>query len=143
MVQREVAQRLVASPGGKDYGILSIAVQMYADVELVCTIGKDSFLPPPKVESAVVKIIPKEKPRVQIDDESLFFKVVESAFGERRKTLRNSLKRRLAFPGITADIINKVLEEVGIDPMRRGETLSIEEFAKLTQELKRYMIHKV
>jgi 16S rRNA (adenine1518-N6/adenine1519-N6)-dimethyltransferase len=116
---------------------------MYADVELVCTIGKDSFLPPPKVESAVVKIIPKEKPRVQIDDESLFFKVVESAFGERRKTLRNSLKRRLAFPGITADIINKVLEEVGIDPMRRGETLSIEEFAKLTQELKRYMIHKV
>lgn len=138
MVQREVAQRLVAHPGTKDYGILSIAVQMYADVEMVSIIDQDSFLPPPKVKSAVVKIMLRQNPRVELEDESMFFKVVEAAFGERRKTLKNSLKRRLCFPGITSDTLDRVLDETGIEPMRRGETLSIEEYVKLTKALKKY-----
>lgn len=136
MVQKEVAQRLTASPCSKDYGILSIAVQMYADVKMICTIGSKSFLPPPKVESAVVQITLRQEPRVPIEDEKFFFRVVEAAFGERRKTLKNSLKRRLALPGINPDVIDKALEAVGIDPLRRGETLSIEEYAKLAEALK-------
>ncbi|HQA59391.1 MAG: 16S rRNA (adenine(1518)-N(6)/adenine(1519)-N(6))-dimethyltransferase RsmA [Tepidanaerobacteraceae bacterium] len=137
MVQKEVAQRLVASPGSKDYGILTIAVNMYAEVKLVCNVGKSSFLPPPKVESAVVKILLRQKPRVEVDEE-LFFKVVEAAFGERRKTLKNSLSRRLDIPGIDPEVIAKALEVTGIDPMRRGETLSIEEYAQLLEALKKY-----
>lgn len=137
MVQKEVAQRLIASPGSKDYGILTIAVNMYAEVKLVCNVGKSSFLPPPKVESAVVKILLRQKPRVEVDEE-LFFKVVEAAFGERRKTLKNSLSRRLDIPGIDPEVIAKALEVTGIDPMRRGETLSIEEYAQLLEALKKY-----
>ena len=137
MVQKEVAQRRVASPGSKDYGILTIAVNMYAEVKLVCNVGKSSFLPPPKVESAVVKILLRQKPRVEVDEE-LFFKVVEAAFGERRKTLKNSLSRRLDIPGIDPEVIAKALEVTGIDPMRRGETLSIEEYAQLLEALKKY-----
>jgi 16S rRNA (adenine1518-N6/adenine1519-N6)-dimethyltransferase len=136
MVQKEVAQRLTACPGSKDYGILSIAVQMYADIKLICTIGSNSFLPPPKVESAVIQIILRQKPRVRLEDEAFFFKVVEAAFGERRKTLKNSLKSRLTLPGINPDVIDKALEAVGIDNLRRGETLSIEEYAKLAEALK-------
>ena len=137
MVQKEVAPRLVDSPGSKDYGILTIAVNMYAEVKLVCNVGKSSFLPPPKVESAVVKILLRQKPRVEVDEE-LFFKVVEAAFGERRKTLKNSLSRRLDIPGIDPEVIAKALEVTGIDPMRRGETLSIEEYAQLLEALKKY-----
>ena len=140
MVQKEVGQRLTACPGSKDYGILSIGVQMYADVKMVCTIGKESFLPPPKVESAVVQLTLRQTPRVKLENEEFFFKVVEAAFGERRKTLKNSLKRRLTLPGINPDVIDKAVEEVGIDSLRRGETLSIEEYAKLVQELQRYII---
>ncbi|HHV17258.1 MAG TPA: 16S rRNA (adenine(1518)-N(6)/adenine(1519)-N(6))-dimethyltransferase RsmA [Thermoanaerobacterales bacterium] len=136
MVQKEVGQRLTACPGSKDYGILSIGVQMYADVKMVCTIGKESFLPPPKVESAVVQLTLRQTPRVKLENEEFFFKVVEAAFGERRKTLKNSLKRRLTLPGINPDVIDKAVEEVGIDSLRRGETLSIEEYAKLAEALK-------
>lgn len=139
MVQKEVAQRLTALPGTKDYGILSIAVNMYADVKMICTIGKGSFLPPPKVESAVVQILLRQKPRVEVDDEAFFFKVVEAAFGERRKTLKNSLKRRLNLPGINSEVLDKALEVTGIDSMRRGETLSIEEYAKLVGALNKFI----
>jgi len=136
MVQKEVAQRLTATPASKDYGILTIAVNMYADVKMICTVSKNSFLPPPKVESAVVQILLRQKPRVEVDEE-FFFKVVEAAFGERRKTLKNSLSRRLNIPGINAEVIAKALEVAEIDPMRRGETLSIEEYAKLVEALKK------
>lgn len=139
MVQKEVAQRLTASPGTKEYGILTIAVNMYADVKMVCTIGKEAFLPPPKVKSAVVQIVLRQEPREQVEDEAFFFKVVEAAFGERRKTLRNSLSRRLNISGIDTEAIDKALEVTGIDPMRRGETLSIKEFAKLTEELHKFI----
>lgn len=136
MVQKEVAQRLTAEPGTKDYGILSIAVNMYADVNMVCTIGKEAFLPPPKVESAVVQIMLRQKPREEVDDEAFFFKVVEAAFGERRKTVRNSLSRRLKIQGSDSEAIDQALKETGIDPMRRGETLSIKEYAELSKVLK-------
>lgn len=136
MVQKEVAHRLTALPGGKDYGILSIAVQLYADVDIVCEVGREAFIPPPKVDSAVVRILLRQEPRVMLEDEALFFKVVEAAFGERRKTIRNSLKGRLVFPGISLDKIDAALEQAGIDPTRRGETLSIKEFARLTAVLR-------
>ncbi|HHW03541.1 MAG TPA: 16S rRNA (adenine(1518)-N(6)/adenine(1519)-N(6))-dimethyltransferase RsmA [Thermoanaerobacterales bacterium] len=136
MVQKEVARRLNALPGGKDYGILSIAVQLYADVDIVCEVGKDAFMPPPKVDSAVVRIRLKQRPQVMMEDEALFFKVVEAAFGERRKTVRNALKGRLVLPGISPDKIDGALERAGIDPTRRGETLSIQEFARLASALR-------
>jgi len=135
MVQKEVAQRLAAVPGGKDYGILTIAVQLYADVDIVCDVGREAFLPPPKVESAVIRIDLRQSPRVKLEDEALFFKVVEAAFGERRKTIRNSLKARLELRGMPEGAVEKALEEARIDPLRRGETLSIEEFAALTREI--------
>lgn len=137
MVQKEVAQRLAASPGKKDYGILSIAVQLYADVDVVCKVGKDAFFPPPKVESAVVRLHLLEKPRVELADEAMFFKVVEAAFGERRKTLRNSLLSRLSFAGLSRERIDLALKKANIEPTRRGETLSIEEFAVLAEALQK------
>lgn len=133
MVQKEVAKRLVALPSTKDYGILTIAVSLYADVEYICDVLQDSFIPPPKVDSAVVKIIPKKVPRVKLDNEKLFFQVVEAAFGERRKTLRNSLKSRLDI--VEKEQIDDILSRTKIDPTRRGETLSLEEFAHITREI--------
>lgn len=136
MVQKEVARRLTALPGGRDYGILSIGVQLYADVDIVCEVGREAFMPPPKVDSAVVRILLRQEPRVMLEDEALFFKVVEAAFGERRKMIRNSLKGRLVFPGISLDKIDEALEKAGVDPTRRGETLSIQEFARLATVLR-------
>lgn len=138
MVQKEVAKRLISSPGNKDYGILTIAVGLYADVEMVCDVSKNAFIPPPKVDSAVVKITPRETPRVKLQDEELFFEVVKASFGERRKTIRNSLKNRLNLP-IDVEILDDVLKKAEIDPKRRGETLSIEEFARLSEEFYSYM----
>ncbi|WP_286680070.1 16S rRNA (adenine(1518)-N(6)/adenine(1519)-N(6))-dimethyltransferase RsmA [Tepidanaerobacter sp. EBM-49] len=136
MVQKEVAHRLAASCGSKDYGILSIAVNVYADVDIICEIGRGSFVPPPKVDSAIVRITLNKKPRISTDEE-FFFKVVEAAFGERRKTIRNSLKSRLNLLELDQSHIDKALDTAGINPMRRGETLSIEEFDKLAGALKR------
>ncbi|WP_422448498.1 16S rRNA (adenine(1518)-N(6)/adenine(1519)-N(6))-dimethyltransferase RsmA [Thermoanaerobacterium sp. DL9XJH110] len=138
MVQKEVAERLVAPPGKKDYGILSIAVQLYADVDIICPVKRDAFIPPPRVDSAVVRLSLRQSTRVPVENEPLFFKVVEAAFGERRKTVKNSLKRRLGIPG-AGDAVDRALKEARIDPDRRGETLSLEEFAALTRAIERYM----
>jgi 16S rRNA (adenine1518-N6/adenine1519-N6)-dimethyltransferase len=137
MIQKEVAQRLTALPGKKDYGILSIAVQLYANVDIICEVGSEAFMPPPKVNSAVVRIVPEQEPRVKIEDEAFYFKVVEAAFGERRKTIKNSLKRRLTLPYLPKGAIEKALSAAGIDPLRRGETLSIEEYAVLSRAIAR------
>ncbi|ADL06828.1 16S rRNA (adenine(1518)-N(6)/adenine(1519)-N(6))-dimethyltransferase RsmA [Thermosediminibacter oceani] len=136
MIQKEVAHRLVAAPGNKDYGILSVAVQLYADVDLVCHVGRSAFLPPPKVDSAVVRLVLKEGSAVPLEDERLFFKVVEAAFGERRKTVKNSLRSRLS---LFAGDVEEALERAGIDGSRRAETLTIEEFAALAREIKDYL----
>jgi 16S rRNA (adenine1518-N6/adenine1519-N6)-dimethyltransferase len=127
-IQKEVAERIAASPGGKDYGVLSIMVQYFAEAKLKFIISRKEFHPAPKVDSAVVHIRMLAKPRVQVRDEKLFFRVIRTAFSQRRKTLSNSLK------GIRADI-KEVLADSGIDPQRRPETLSIEEFGRLSDFL--------
>lgn len=136
MVQREVGLRLSASPGTKAYGILSIAVQLYADVSFVCDVPRDYFEPAPKVESAVVKLSLLPEPRIPLVDEALFFRVVEGAFGQRRKNIKNALKRS-TISGIGAEGIDEALRLSDIDPTRRGETLTLEEFARLTEEVYR------
>lgn len=133
MIQKEVAERLISPPGKKDYGVLTIAVELYADVDIVCYVPKGAFIPPPRVDSAVVKIVPKKNPKIKLCDEKFFFEVVRSSFGERRKTIRNSLKSQLRLP-IDVKTLDDVLRRAEIDPKRRGETLSLEEFARLSGE---------
>jgi 16S rRNA (adenine1518-N6/adenine1519-N6)-dimethyltransferase len=127
-IQKEVAERIVAGPGGKDYGVLSIMVQYQAHPELKFIIPKEAFKPVPKVDSAVVHIGVLGKPSVAVMNEKVFTKVVKTAFSQRRKTLSNSLK------GFGKDIGEKLLS-CEIDPRRRPETLSIEEFACLADSL--------
>jgi 16S rRNA (adenine1518-N6/adenine1519-N6)-dimethyltransferase len=123
-IQKEVAERIVARPGGKDYGVLSIMVQYHATPHLEFIIPREAFRPVPKVDSAVVHIKILDAPSVSVEDEKFFFRVVKAAFSQRRKMLSNSLK------GIRRDA-KEWLAEAGIDPKRRPETLSIEEFANL------------
>ena len=127
-VQKEVAERIAATPGGKDYGLLSVKVQYYAEPKLKFVIPKGAFRPVPKVDSAVVHLNILKRPSVEVKDEKLFFRVVSTAFSQRRKMLSNSLKS-------IKDDIGERLEEAGIDPKRRAETLSIEEFARLSDIL--------
>lgn len=127
-IQKEVAERIVAPPGGKDYGVLSIALQCYALPALKFMVPKEAFHPVPKVDSAVVHISLRETPLVSVADEAFFFKVVRTAFSQRRKTLSNSLKP-------FGPTVRDVLAETGIDPQRRPETLSIEEFKKIAELL--------
>lgn len=123
-VQKEVAERIVAEPGGKEYGVLTIAVRYHASASLRLIIPKEAFRPSPKVDSAVVHLTILERPSIVLKDGAFFFRVVRTAFSQRRKMLSNSLK------GIRPDAADW-LGRAGIDPERRPETLSIEEFARL------------
>ncbi|OGW49032.1 MAG: hypothetical protein A2Z50_00570 [Nitrospirae bacterium RBG_19FT_COMBO_42_15] len=134
MMQREVAERVAANPGGKDYGVLSIAVQFYAEPAMNFIVPPSAFHPRPKVESAVVSFSILKNRRVEVLDEEFFFKVVRAAFNQRRKTLRNALKAA-NLPSITDNALDSVFAKIGIDPKRRGETLSIGEFARLADTL--------
>ncbi|HIU64632.1 MAG TPA: 16S rRNA (adenine(1518)-N(6)/adenine(1519)-N(6))-dimethyltransferase RsmA [Candidatus Avacidaminococcus intestinavium] len=127
MVQKEVAERMVAKPGGKDYGALSVAVQYYAEPKIAFKVPPTSFIPAPNVESAVIVCEVRKQPPVTLTDEKIFFRVVKAAFSVRRKMLNNALKNM----GITAEEVKTWLEAAGIDGKRRGETLSLTEFAKL------------
>lgn len=127
-VQKEVARRITAAPGTKDYGVLSLAIQYRSKPELKFIIPRGSFRPVPKVDSAVVHIEMLKEPRVRVENEKFFFKIIRTAFSQRRKTLSNALKT------ISGDIKEKLVG-AGIDPVRRAETLSIEEFAKLADAL--------
>lgn len=127
MVQKEVAQRMVASPGTKDYGALSVAVQYYTKAEIMFIVKPDSFIPAPSVDSAVIRCTVLDKPPVQVD-EKVFFKVVKAAFAQRRKTLLNTLK----ITGVPVETLKAILEKAGIDGTRRGETLSLDEFAAIS-----------
>lgn len=133
MVQKEVAERMIASPGGKDYGALSVAVQYFTAPEIVLEVPPSSFLPPPAVDSVVISCRVLENPSVSVEDEKMFFRVVRTSFGQRRKTLFNALKGL----GLDKEIVAAALEKTGIEPSRRGETLSLQEFAKLSDELGR------
>ncbi|MNM60146.1 Ribosomal RNA small subunit methyltransferase A [compost metagenome] len=134
MIQKEVAERMAASPGGKDYGSLSIAVQYYSEPELVCTVPHSVFIPQPNVESAVIRLKVRKTPPVQLENQDFFFEVVQASFAQRRKTISNNLKSRF-FAGEDRQRLETLLAEAGIAPARRAETLSIEEFAKLSNTL--------
>jgi len=127
-IQKEVAERIVAGPGTKDYGVLSLAVQYYAEPEIKFIIPARAFRPTPKVDSAAIHMVIRKSPRVIVADEALFFKVIRAGFSQRRKTLSNALKPLMKD-------IRDVLIHMEIDPIRRAETLSMEEFAKLADTL--------
>ena len=134
MLQKEVAERMVAPPGGKTYGPLSVLVQSVADVSICFTIKPSAFFPPPEVESAVIRLSWKERPMIAPEQEGWFRLVVKGCLGYRRKTLANALKHSdLPLP----ENLKERLEEVGIDPRRRPETLSVQEFVGLASVLRR------
>lgn len=132
MVQKEVADRMNAKPSTKDYGALSVAVQYYCDTEIVAKAPRHMFVPQPKVDSIVIGLHVREEKKYKVDNEDIFFKTVKASFGQRRKTLLNSLGG-LGF--LTKDQIREALVASNIDEKRRGETLSIEEFATLANEI--------
>ena len=133
MLQKEVAERMVAPPGRKEYGPLSIFVQLFLNISILFFIKPSAFFPPPKVESAVVHMVWKERPMIKKNDEEWFKRIVKACFGYRRKTLLNALKHsELPLP----ESIESRMEKVGIDPRRRPETLTIQEFASLSDALK-------
>lgn len=131
MMQLEVAQRITAPPGGKDYGALTVAVNYYGDPFLTTKAPATAFYPQPKVDSAVLNIKLRNK-KVEVMDQDLFFKVVRTAFGQRRKTLLNNLS---GLGELNKEQLNNLLERINIEGSRRAETLSIEEFAKITNLL--------
>ncbi|MFC2691029.1 MAG: 16S rRNA (adenine(1518)-N(6)/adenine(1519)-N(6))-dimethyltransferase RsmA [Veillonella parvula] len=125
MVQKEVALRMVAKPGTKDYGALSVAVQYYTEPDIVLDVPPKSFLPAPAVTSSVIRCILRDKPPVDVIDEKLFFCVVKAGFAQRRKTFSNTMKTT----GLTRDRIEELLAKANIDGQRRGETFTLQEFA--------------
>lgn len=129
MVQKEVADRMNAKPSTKDYGALSVAVQYYCDTEIVAKAPRHMFIPQPNVDSTVIVLHIREEKKYNVDNEDIFFKTVKASFGQRRKTLLNSLGG-LGF--LNKDEIKEVLKQSNIDEKRRGETLTIEEFATLS-----------
>lgn len=129
MVQKEVAERMNAQPGGKDFGALSVAVQYYCDTEIIAKVPRHLFVPQPNVDSIVIALRVRPERKYKVDDEGLYFKVVKAAFGQRRKTLLNSIS---SMGNLAKDQVKEALEEAGIDPKRRGETLSLDEFAILS-----------
>lgn len=135
MLQKEVAERISAKPGNKDYGSLSIAVQYYTEPETVMIVPKTVFVPQPNVDSAVIRLTVRDTPRVSVKDEEFFFKITRASFAQRRKTLLNNLMSGLPEGKAKKEVIVAALEEVNIDPTRRGETLSIEEFGQLSDAL--------
>lgn len=130
LVQKEVAQRLSAAPGTPDYGSLSVFAQFHAAVETVGIVPRRVFLPAPDVDSAIVRLLPYSTPPVPVADETQFFAVVRAAFGQRRKSLLNALSGDPAL-GWSREQAAAALEKAQIDPQRRGESLGLEEFARL------------
>ncbi len=125
MVQKEVALRMVAKPGTKDYGALSVAVQYYTEPDIVLDVPPKSFLPAPAVTSSVIRCVLRDKPPVDVIDEKLFFRVVKAGFAQRRKTFANTMKTT----GLSKDRIEELLVKANIDGQRRGETFTLQEFA--------------
>lgn len=125
MVQKEVALRMVAKPGTKDYGALSVAVQYYTNPDIVLDVPPKSFLPAPAVTSSVIRCVLRDKPPVDVVDEKLFFRVVKAGFAQRRKTFANTMKTT----GLSKDRIEELLAKANIDGQRRGETFTLQEFA--------------
>lgn len=138
MMQKEVGERLNAQVGTKAYGSLSIVAQYYTETSKVLTVPKSVFLPPPNVDSIVVKLMKRPTPIVDIDDENKFFKMTKAAFSQRRKTINNNYQSLFVNGKVNKEKILEWLEAAGINPRRRGETLSIKEFANLYNELQNF-----
>ncbi len=132
MMQKEVADRMRALPGTKAYGALSVAVQYYCTAENVVNVPAGCFVPQPKVDSAVLRLDMRKEAPVELTDKDMFFRCVKAGFGQRRKTLSNAL---MGVENITKDIVKEALEGAEIDPGRRAETLDLEEFARLSNEV--------
>jgi 16S rRNA (adenine1518-N6/adenine1519-N6)-dimethyltransferase len=132
MVQREVAHRMVAKPGGKDYGLLSLAVQYYTIPEVIKIVPAAVFYPRPDVDSAIIRLLVRQQPPAEVGDEVLFFRLLRGGFRQRRKTLLNSLRAEFGHQYEKTELVS-FLEAADIDPGRRGETLTLEEFARLSK----------
>ena len=137
MVQKEVAERMQAKPGTKDYGALTLAVQYYSDAEIIANVPSNCFIPRPKVDSAVIRLKLHDTKPVQPENEEKMFRVIRASFAQRRKTLLNALKNDavLAKEGVTKERIEAALLEMQLDPNTRGERLSLKEFARLSDLL--------
>ena len=134
MVQKEVAARMKSGPGSKDYGALSLAVQYYAEPYIVANVPCNCFMPRPNVDSAVIRLTHYEEPPVQVKDEKMLFKIIRASFNQRRKTLQNGLNNSSEL-NFTKDQIAAAIAEAGFSPSVRGEALTLEQFAKLTDIL--------
>jgi 16S rRNA (adenine1518-N6/adenine1519-N6)-dimethyltransferase len=132
MVQREVAERIAAAPGGADYGPLTVAVQFWCRPDVLFRVSPGCFRPPPGVESAVVRLRLPGRPAVDVDDPELFFEVVRKVFSQRRKMLKNSLCQ---IEGVNEEVLRKIQADTGLDLSRRPQELSLDAFARLTGEL--------
>ncbi|KKI91609.1 16S rRNA methyltransferase [Bacillus sp. SA1-12] len=141
MLQKEVAERISAKPSTKEYGSLSIAVQYYTDAKTVMTVPKTVFVPQPNVDSAIIRLLVRDEPIVNVKNEAFFFEIVRASFAQRRKTLLNNLVHFLPNGKELKPIIEETLAQVEIDGKRRGESLSINEFAKLSDALD-HMLNK-
>ena len=135
MVQKEVADRMQEGPGSKEYGALSLAVQYYAKPEIVANVPPNCFMPRPNVGSAVIRLTCHEKPPVEVNDEDFMFNIIRASFNQRRKTLVNGLGNA-SFLSVTKEQVAEALEKMGLSSTVRGETLSLEQFAKLSNLLK-------
>lgn len=138
MMQKEVGERLNAEVGSKSYGSFSIACQYYTETERVLVVPKTVFIPPPNVDSIVIKLTKRIEPIVKVDDEKLLFKLSKGAFGQRRKTILNNYINTIKDGKLHKDEIVEWLNASNIDPKRRGETLTIQEYAHLCNNLKKY-----
>lgn len=134
MIQKEVAERINAEPNCKEYGSISLLVQYYCDTKIVRKVPPACFIPRPKVDSIVIRLDRLPEKRVKVQDEDLMFEIIRHSFNMRRKTLWNATK----FLGMKKEVLEKAYEEAGIDPKRRGETLSLEEFAALSDKIIEY-----
>ena len=136
MIQKEVAERIDSEPNCKEYGAISLLVQYYCDTKIIRTVPPTSFVPQPKVDYIVIRLDKLDKPRVDVEDEELFFKIIRQSFNMRRKTLRNVIK---SMSILDASDMEKAFENANIDMKTRGEALSIQEFANLADSIKRLM----
>ena len=138
MVQKEVADRMQEGPGSKEYGALSLAVQYYAHPEIVVNVPPSCFMPQPKVGSAVIRLTRHPQPPVDVENESLMFQIIRASFNQRRKTLANGLNN---FPGLnlSKETIQKCIEELGVPVTVRGEALSLEQFARLSNIIGKHL----
>ena len=134
MVQKEVAERMQEEPGSKEYGALSLAVQYYAKPEIVANVPPNCFMPRPKVGSSVIRLTLYEKPQLEVSDEKLMFSLIRASFNQRRKTLVNGIGNASNL-NISKEQVMKALERMGLPPTIRGEMLSLEQFAELSNLL--------